>query len=349
MLLVSRRGGEAPGAQELRTEIEGIGAEVTIAACDVADREELEALIASIPAERPLRAVVHAAGVLDDGVIDSLNAERIERVLAPKAHAALHLHELTRDMDLVVFVMFSSIAGILGAGGQASYAAANAFMDALAADRRAQGLSATSVAWGAWAGEGMIAQTARKAGEGVVAQTAQQAEETMLRRHGIGAMAPEKAIKALEGALLREETAVAIADIRWEEFAPVFALTGRRPIIEDLPEVMAAVAGAAGGYRDEAAANELRMRLADTPAEKRGQVVLEVVRTEVARVLGHPSVAAVDADRAFKALGFDSLLAVQLRNRLEGAMGLELPGDPDLRLPHPGGHGGAPAGPAGGG
>ncbi len=344
LLLISRRGGEAPGAQELRTELEGIGAEVTLAPCDVADREQLEALIASIPTERPLRAVVHAAGVLDDGVIDSMNPERIDRVLAPKAQAALHLHELTRDMDLSAFVLFSSIAGTMGGGGQASYAAANAFLDALATDRRAQGLPATSVAWGAWAGEGMVAETARKAGQGVVAQTApeageemvaqagvdvatqtaQQADET-IRRHGIGAMAPEKAIKALEGALLREETTVAIADIRWETFAPVFAIARRRPMIEDLPEVAAAVAGAAGGRRDEAAASELRRRMADTPAQKRGQVMLEMVRIEVARVLGHPSAAAVDAGRAFKALGFDSLLAVQLRNRLDGVTGLELP------------------------
>ena len=324
VLLVSRRGTEAPGAQELGAEIEGIGAEVTIAACDVADREKLEALIASIPAERPLRVVVHAAGVLDDGVIDSLSVERIERVLAPKAHGALNLHELTQDMDLSAFVLFSSIAGILGAGGQASYAAANAFMDALAADRRAHGLPATSVAWGAWAGEGMIAQTARKAGEGVVVQTAQQAEATMLRRHGIGAMAPEKAIKALEGALLGEETTVTVADIRWEEFAPVFALAGSRPVIEDIPEVAAAMA-TAGGQRNEAAANELRVRLADTPTERRTQVLTELVRVEVARVLGHQSAAAVNPDRAFKALGFDSLLAVQLRNRLGGATGLELP------------------------
>jgi polyene macrolide polyketide synthase len=328
VLLVSRRGAEAPGAQELRTEIEGMGAEVTLAACDVADREQLEALIASIPAERPLRAVVHAAGVLDDGVIDSLNAERIDRVLAPKAHGALHLHELTRDMDLTAFVLFSSIAGTLGGGGQASYAAANAFMDALAADRRAQGLPAVSVAWGAWAGEGMVAETARKVGGGVASQAGENAAAQTappVRRHGIGAMAPEKAIEALRRALNREEIAVAIADIRWEEFAPVFALAGRRPLIEDLPEVAAAVAGAEGGYRDEAKASELRRRVADTPVEKRGEVMLEVVRIEVARVLGHPSAAAVDASRAFKALGFDSLLAVELRNRLDGTTGLELP------------------------
>jgi acyl transferase domain-containing protein/D-arabinose 1-dehydrogenase-like Zn-dependent alcohol dehydrogenase len=350
ILLVSRRGSEAPGAQELRTELEELGAEVALAACDVADREQLEALIASIPAERPLRAVVHAAGVLDDGVIDSLNAERIERVLAPKAHGALHLHELTRDIDLSAFVLFSSIAGTLGGGGQASYAAANAFLDALAADRHAQGLPATSVAWGAWAGEGMIAETARKveggmaaraseyvstqAGEDAATPSSQKAGEPT-RRHGIGAMAPEKAIEALQGALSREEIAVAIADIRWEEFAPVLALAGRRPLIEDLPEVAAAVAGAAGGPRDEAKASELRRRMADTPAEKRGQAMLEVVRTEVARVLGHPSAAAVDASRAFKALGFDSLLAVELRNRLDGATGLELPATLIFDYPNP--------------
>ncbi len=314
LLLVSRQGAEARGAPELRAELADLGAEVTVAACDVADREQLEALIASIPDERPLRAVVHAAGVLDDGPIDSLTPERIERVLAPKAHAALHLHELTRGADLSAFVLFSSIAGTWGSGGQGSYAAANAFLDALAADRCAQGLPATSVAWGAWAGEGRIAGTAREAGEA----------GEILRRHGIGAMAPELAIEALQGVLLREETAVAIADIRWETFAPVFALARPRPLIEDLPEV-GAVLGAAGGHRDAAAASEMRRRMADTPAEKRGQAMLGVVRTEVARVLGHPSASEVDAGRTFKALGFDSLLAVELRNRLDGATGLGLP------------------------
>ena len=288
---------------------------MTLAACDVADREQLETLMASIPAERPLRAVVHAAGVLDDGVIDSMNAERIDRVLAPKAHGALNLHELTRDMDLSAFVLFSSIAGTLGGGGQASYAAANAFLDALAADRRAQGLPATSVAWGAWAGEGMVAQTHARAS-----------------RHGCAGMGSgrwppeEKRSRRWKGRCSerrRQWRSPISAGRSSRRYSP---LAGPSPLIEDLAEV----AGCRGGHREWAVAtsgavSELRGRLADMPAEKRGQVLLEVVRTEVARVLGHPSAAAVDADRAFKALGFDSLTALELRNRLSDETGLRLP------------------------
>jgi polyketide synthase 12 len=311
LLLVSRRGSAAPGAQALQAELGGLGAEVTLAACDVADREQLRALLQSLPARLPLGAVVHAAGIGGYGAIDSLTPESLQEALAAKAQAALHLDELTEGMDLAAFVLFSSIAGTFGSGQQAAYAAANAYLDALAADRAQRGLAATSVAWGAWAGEGMAAAAGGEAGE-------------VLRRRGIDAMAPELAIEALQGALQREETLTVVADIRWETYAPVFASARPRRLIEDLPEVRTALEGA-GGQRDEAAVRELRGRLADTPAQERPELLLELVRTETARVLGHPSATAVDAGRAFKELGFDSLLAVEFRNRLDGATGLGLP------------------------
>ena len=158
LLLVSRRGPAAAGADELVADLADLGCEATVAACDATDADGLRTLIDSVAAERPLTAVIHAAGVLDDATIDSLTAEQVERVLAPKVDAALHLHEATKDMDLSAFVMFSSAAPLLGGAGQGNYAAANAFLDALAQRRRLEGLPAASLAWGLWAKEsGMMA------------------------------------------------------------------------------------------------------------------------------------------------------------------------------------------------
>ncbi|HEX8689430.1 MAG TPA: SDR family NAD(P)-dependent oxidoreductase, partial [Solirubrobacterales bacterium] len=150
LLLVSRSGPEAAGATELRAGLEELGASARIEACDVSDREQLKALIDSIEDEHPLGAVIHAAGALADATIESLTDEQVERVFAPKADAAWHLHELTRDADLSAFVAFSSAAGIVGGAGQGNYAAANLFLDALAHKRRAEGLPAPSIAWGLW-------------------------------------------------------------------------------------------------------------------------------------------------------------------------------------------------------
>ncbi|WP_344318320.1 SDR family NAD(P)-dependent oxidoreductase, partial [Streptomyces javensis] len=199
VVLVSRRGGEAPGAGELVAEL---GGRVRIVACDVGDREALAALVATVP---DVRVVVHAAGVLDDGVLESLAPERIRAVMRAKADGARHLHELTRDTDLDAFVLFSSAAGTVGNAGQGSYAAANAVLDGLAWRRRAEGLVATSVAWGAWAESGMGAGHAR-------------------------AMAPRLALAALERALDDDETAVMIADIDWEHFASRFTATRPSPL-----------------------------------------------------------------------------------------------------------------------
>ncbi|MEI5033106.1 beta-ketoacyl reductase [Streptomyces sp. S1A(2023)] len=159
LLLTSRRGPDAPGAAELTAELTGLGATVTVAACDTADKDALAALLASIPADRPLTGVVHAAGTLDDTVIEAMRPEQVERVLRPKVDAALNLHQLTAGLDLSLFVLFSSVAGIFGLPGQSNYAAANVFMDTLAQYRAASGRPTVSLAWGLWAeASGMTGQ-----------------------------------------------------------------------------------------------------------------------------------------------------------------------------------------------
>ncbi|MFC3587091.1 SDR family NAD(P)-dependent oxidoreductase, partial [Streptantibioticus rubrisoli] len=313
LVLTSRRGPDAPGAAELRGEIKELGAEVTIAACDAADRDALAALLADIPADRPLTAVVHAAGVLDDGVLDALTPERFATVLGPKADAARNLHELTRELDLSAFVLFSGVAGTLGDAGQANYAAANAYLDALAEHRRAGGLTATSVAWGRWGESGLAAG-------GAIGDR--------LDRGGVPAMEPRLAISALQQALDHDETTVAVADIRWERFAPGYTAVRRSPLIGELPEVRRLAQSGASGDEAGAAgssAQALRQRLAGMSQAEQSLVVVELVRSHAASALGHPSTAEVGAGRAFKELGFDSLIALELRNRLTAATGLRLP------------------------
>ncbi|MFF8961062.1 type I polyketide synthase, partial [Streptomyces sp. NPDC014894] len=313
LLLAGRRGPDAPGAAELREELTALGARVTVAACDMADRDAVARLLADVPAEQPLTAVVHTAGVLDDGVIDALTPERFATVLAPKADAAHTLHELTRDLELDAFVLFSGVAGTLGDAGQANYAAANAYLDALAEQRHADGLAATSVAWGRWGDGGLAAG-------GAIGER--------LDRGGVPAMAPRTAIRALHQALDHAEAAVAVADIQWERFAPGYTAVRPSPFLGDLPEVRglapaAPAAGEPGG--DLSPAEALRRRLAPMPQTEQALAVLELVRAQAAGALGHPTADEVGAGRAFKELGFDSLIALELRNRLGAATGLRLP------------------------
>ncbi len=306
LLLVSRRGAEAPGAAELEAELTGLGARVTVAACDVADRDQLAALLAAVPGDRPLTAVVHAAGVLDDGVLDGLTPERAETVLRPKTAAALNLHELTRDLGLSAFVLFSSLAGTLGGPGQGSYAAANAFLDALARVRHADGLPATSVAWGAWGGGGLAA-----------GETGER-----LARSGMPAMDPESALTALEQAVLGAEPVLAVADVRWETYAYAHADRPAR-VIAELPEVRAAED--ARRTTTEGEGNAVVARLAGLPYDEQRRELLTLVRALAAGALGYSGPEEIDEERAFRDLGFDSLTAVALRNTIAETTGLRLP------------------------
>jgi acyl transferase domain-containing protein/acyl carrier protein len=313
ILLASRRGPQAPGAAELTAELQELGASVSVVACDVADRPSLERLLAeNVPAKHPLDAVFHVAGVLDDGLLDGLTPERLHGVLRAKAGAAWHLHELTQGIELSAFVLFSSIAGVLGSGGQGAYAAANAHLDALAEHRHGRGLPASSIAWGAWAGEGMAVGVAEH-----------------LRRGGVRELPVAVALAGLQQTLARGEPHVVLADVDWERLLADLGPTrpgGMRTLLGDLPEVerltrgQDAAAGAGGWARGALAA-----RLAALPADEREPALLELVRTQASAVLGHGAPDAVAPERAFRDLGFDSLAGVQLRNRLAAESGLRLP------------------------
>jgi len=300
LLLLSRRGPDAPGAPRLREQLEELGATVTIRACDVSDRTALAEVLAEIPDDHPLGAVVHAAGVLDDGVLDALSPERLATVLAAKSLAAWHLHELTLHRDLRAFVLFSSLSGVLGNAGQGNYAAANAQLDALAEHRRALGHTATSVAWGPWAEDGM----------------AHGLGTDQLRDSGLRPMEPDQAIEALWSAIADEAPAVMVADADWDTFA------ARAAAFRPVPQLAELSAAAVRPPATEAALG--RDLEALTPAERHG-VLLDVVHKHVAVILGHGPHWRMEADRPFQSLGFDSLTAVELRNRLDAATGLKLP------------------------
>ncbi|MFY1593309.1 type I polyketide synthase [Micromonospora sp. WMMD737] len=309
LMLVSRRGADAPGVAELVRELTGAGTRVTVAACDVADRAALAKLLDEVPADAPLTSVVHAAGVLEDGVLDGLTADRLATVLRPKVLGALHLHELTVGRDLRAFVLFSALAGQLGAAGQGSYAAANAYLDALAEQRHRQGLPATSVAWGPWAAGGMAATD--------------QAVEERRRRTGVARLDTEAALTALAQCVARGEPATMVAGIDWARYVPGFVAVRPSPLIAGVAEARRAVAERAEDTG--VSAESLAALLAGQTDAERRKTLLELVRGQAAAVLGHASMDAVEPDRAFRELGFDSLTAVELRNRLTAATGVRLP------------------------
>ncbi|MDF5759360.1 type I polyketide synthase [Spongiactinospora sp. TRM90649] len=305
LVLTSRRGLEAPGAAELVAELAELGTEAIVTACDVADRDALAALLA----EHPVTSVVHAAGLNGTTRIGEAGPAEFDEVMRAKVLGARHLDELLPGAD--AFVLFSSIAGVWGSGGQAAYAAANAYLDALAERRRARGLAATSVAWGPWAEAGMAADA--------------EAEE-YLRRRGLGALSPELAVAALARAVDGGDTSVTVADVDWVRFAEAFTMARPSALLADLPELnVPAEAERAGEPSAQGEAAALRERLAGLSAPEQEEVLLGLVRQAVARVLGHASGEAVEPNRAFKELGFDSLTAVELRNGLGRATGLKLP------------------------
>nr|APD72109.1 type I polyketide synthase 2 [Streptomyces sp.] len=306
LVLTSRRGIRAPGAAELRAELEELGADVSVAACDVSDRAALAGVLAAVPADRPLTGVVHSAGVLDDGVIGSLTPERVDTVLRPKADAAWHLHELTADLDLSMFVLFSSSGGVLGAPGQGNYAAANAFLDALAHQRRAQGLPAQSLAWGLWQRSGGMT--------GDLGDTDRQ----RMGRFGVRALSDEEGLALYDAAwqLGSAQVLPVSVDLR------AMASSGGEPPSLFRGLVRGGARRAAAGAVDT---DSLRQRLAGLPDAARFAAVRDLVQSYAATLLGHERPDAVEVERNFLESGFDSLTAVELRNTLQAATGLRLP------------------------
>ncbi|WP_405777748.1 type I polyketide synthase [Streptomyces sp. NBC_01538] len=325
LLLVSRQGSAAEGAARLEAELTQAGARVTISACDAADRGALERLLAEVPAEHPLTAVVHTAGTLDDGLVGSLTPKRLDAVLRPKVDAAVNLHELTRDMGLTAFVLFSSAAGALGSPGQGNYAAANAFLDALAWHRRAHGLPATSLAWGFW--EQRSGMTGHL----------DDADVARMKRSGAVPLSTQEGLALFDAAV----TATALSTSSDGDTPPALL-----PMRLDLGALGADPAGVPPVYRNlvapggarrraarEAAPENWQQRLAALPEEEWPAALLDLVRTQVATVLGHSDPEAVEPERAFRELGFDSLTAVEFRNRLNALTGLKLPAS--LVFDHP--------------
>ncbi|WP_438860733.1 type I polyketide synthase [Actinoplanes cyaneus] len=307
VVLTSRRGPDAPGAAELRHELEALGVRSTIAACDTADRAQTAALLTDL--DQPVNAVIHAAGTLEPILIADTTEADLAYVSGGKVDGAVHLLDLLDPAHLDQVVLFSSNAGVWGSARQGVYGAANAALDALAEQARERGLPVTSVAWGLWGGGGMAEDSGG---------------EDYMRKRGFRAMDPAAAITAMRQAAGAGEAFLAVADVDWPLFAGAFTFARPRPLIADLPEVRAMRESAEAAPAADAGAG-LRSQLAEAAPHEHEQIVLDLVRGHAAAVLGHPSADAVDARRPFKEFGFDSLTAVDLRNRLTRATGLTLP------------------------
>jgi acyl transferase domain-containing protein/surfactin synthase thioesterase subunit len=305
LLLVSRRGLAAPGAEQLRAELTGWDTAVTVATCDVTNREALADLLMSV--QPPLTAVVHIAGDIQLSNVDDMGENDLADMINAKVAGAVHLDELLDDRSLDAFVVYSSIAGTWGSGGHGAYAAANAFLDALMERRRAQGRAGISVAWGLWAGGSM---TEGKAGE-------QQ------WRRGLVPLPPELAVVALQQAVNHDEPTVAIADIDWQRFNAAFTWARRSPLLNNVPEAQRVVEKTTFTAKSPTA--RFSQQLAGLDPAGQLSALTDLVRREAAVVLGHSTSDHITISGAFKDAGFDSLTAVELRNRLIKVTGQRLP------------------------
>ena len=310
VVLASRSGPAAAGVPVLAAALAAAGAGVEVIGCDVGGRAGVAGLLGRIGAGGPrLAGVFHAAGAGRAAALAEVTVAGLAGVVAAKAAGAGYLDELTAGLDLDAFVVFSSAAATWGSGGLGGYAAANAFLDGLAGHRRGRGLPATSVGWGLWGGGGM--------GQGEAG--------ARLERLGVRVMDPDRAVAALGQVLDAGDSGVTVADVDWARFAPAFTVRRPSPLIAGLPEVSQALAAAGAGPAIAGTGTAFGQRLAGQPRAEQVRVLTELVRAEAAAVLGHPSLDAVGEGRVFRDLGFDSVTAVDLRNRLNTVTGLRLP------------------------
>nr|MDT0663505.1 SDR family NAD(P)-dependent oxidoreductase [Micromonospora sp. DSM 115978] len=316
LLLVGRRGPEAPGAAELAAELTDLGAEVIVTACDIGDRGELAELLAGVPSRHPLTAVVHAAGIVRDATVQSMTADQLDAVLRVKADAAHHLHELTRDLDLSAFVLFSSVVGLVGGAGQAAYCAANAFLDSFAQHRQAQGAPATSLAWGFWdQDQGMSGRLA-------------EVDRVRYARAGVVGLSVEQGLDLFDTALA--DDVPLLVPVRLD----LARMRRQAGLTHQVPAVLRALVGVPARRPDGGVSTDLAGRLATMSEADRARTMLDLVHANAAAVLGHDGARTVATAQRFRDLGFDSLTAIELRNRLAAATGLRLPAT--LVFDHPG-------------
>ncbi len=307
VILVSRRGGDAPGVADTLAELADLGAQGRVVACDLADRDAVAALVAGLRRDgETVDAVVHAAGVGRLNPVSVVDTDELADVVAGKTAGARHLDEFLDPDDLELVVYFSSIAAAWGVGDHGAYAAGNAFLDAWAQSRPAGRARVVSVNWGPWSGGGMVSDQ----------------HAVAMSRRGVSLLDREPAMAALRAAIVGDGTVLTVADVDWSRFAPVFASARPRPLISDLPEVAALRTGPDPAGDGDEVLTGLRKRLADLTTAEQNRLLVDLIRTAAAEVIGHDSPYALEADRPFRDLGFDSLTAVELRGRLAKATGL---------------------------
>ncbi|MFI1920516.1 type I polyketide synthase [Nocardia sp. NPDC020380] len=311
LLMLSRQGSAARGANELSDELTALGAEVTQVACDVSDRAALAEQLARIPDRAPLTAVIHLAGVLDDGTAEALTPQRLSRVFRPKVDAAWYLHELTKDLELSAFILFSSVVGTVGNAGQANYGAANAFLDALAEHRRSTGLPATSLAWGPW--------------ELGMAGALDHTDLTRFRRTGLVPLASEKGTALFDAALGADAVAEVLA---------VLDKSALRQL-ETVPALFRGMIGPRRRQAEERAESLLVQQLAEQSPEEQTSTLLQLLIATAVLVLGYSSADDVDAELSFKEIGFDSLSGVEFRNQIKKDIGIQIPATVIFNYPTP--------------
>jgi rifamycin polyketide synthase module 9/10 len=320
LVLASRRGPDAEGVRELVADLSGQGASVSVAACDLSDRDQLAALLAAVPAEHPLTGVVHTAGVSDAGVIGTVTPDRLAEVFAPKVDAVRHLDELTRGTDLAAFVVYSSVSGVFMGAGSGSYAAANAFLDGVVARRRAAGLPGLSLAWGVW-----------EQSTGMAAHTDDLTRTRMNRRGGLLPLTPEEGMDLFDAAVASGQVTVVPAKLDLRRVRADAAAGADVPhMLRGLVRVGRQLAHTAGVDEERVPLDE---QLAGLSAAERAKVLLDLARAEVAAVLGYSATHHIDPDQGLFEIGFDSLTAIELRNRFRTITGRKI--SPNLVFDHP--------------